>query len=266
MIHKAKKYKIQLITLIGLILLLCSNLISQVVIQGVQQIGTANFTGAATFANGTSVAPSISFTSDTGTGFYHPFANNLSVMIAGYGTGAPVAAFGPTGLTLAGTSTSIGFASGIDATGAKDSGISRIGASSIGIGNGTAGDVSGRINANSLGLGATAVLSFSGVAPTISSGFGTGASVPNNNGTPAFTVNVGTGGTATAGIITVPAAANGWNCSVSNITAKLGNRTDQTVQTASSTTTVSVQNQTSTTGAAVAWTASDILRLSCFAF
>jgi hypothetical protein len=64
----------------------------------------------------------------------------------------------------------------------------------------------------------------------------------------------------------MPTASVGWSCSVENLTAHLRNRADDTVQTASTTTTVTVQNQTKTTGAAVAWTASDVLRLNCMGF
>lgn len=104
-------------------------------------------------------------------------------------------------------------------------------------------------------------------APTVSSGFGTSPSIAANNGPVAFTVNVGTGGIATAGVIGLPTAPTGWNCWVSNITARAGARADQgTWQTASSTTSATVQNQTISSGVALAWTASDILRVSCFAY
>lgn len=109
-------------------------------------------------------------------------------------------------------------------------------------------------------------LLFSGTAPTISSGFGTSPSVTANNGVVTFRLNVGTGGSASSGAIGMPTASVGWNCSVQNLTAHAGNRADDSVQTASTTTTVSVQNQTKSTGAAVAWTASDILTASCIAF
>jgi hypothetical protein len=84
----------------------------------------------------------------------------------------------------------------------------------------------------------------------------------------AFRVNVGTGGTASSGVIAVQATATtGWNCHAQNITGQAANRADQsTVQTASTTTTVTVQNQTRSTGAALAWTASDILAVSCVGF
>jgi hypothetical protein len=109
-------------------------------------------------------------------------------------------------------------------------------------------------------------LALSNASPTISSGFGTGPSV--TAGTAAsFRVNVGTGGAASAGVIGMPTAATGWNCAVQNQTGVAANRADQrTVQTASATNTVSVQNQTISTGAALVWTASDILSLACIAF
>lgn len=121
-----------------------------------------------------------------------------------------------------------------------------------------------QLNANQ---GSGALLIDLVTAPTISSGFGTSPSIVANNGTAAFTVNVGTGGSATSGVIGLPTATTGWNCFVENITAMAANRGDQrTVQTASTTTSVTLQNQTISTGAALAWTAGDILRISCFAY
>lgn len=99
--------------------------------------------------------------------------------------------------------------------------------------------------------------------PTISSGFGTTPAILKTSGATSFTVNVGTGGTATAGVIGLSAARNGWTCQVYNQTAHASNRADDTVQTANTTSTVTVQNQTKSTGAAVAWTASDTLNVSC---
>jgi hypothetical protein len=131
-------------------------------------------------------------------------------------------------------------------------------------GNGMA--ISGTGGALFLGGGGSQKLII-GTAPTISSGFGTSASIAASNGTAAFTVNVGTGGTASSGVIGLPTASNGWIVKVENLTATAANRTDQrTVQTAKSTTSVTVQNQTISTGAALAWTASDTLVLTCFAY
>jgi hypothetical protein len=67
-------------------------------------------------------------------------------------------------------------------------------------------------------------------------------------------------------VLTLPAATNGWNCSVTNLTAAAAHRADNTVQTASTTTSVTLENQTKSTGAAVAWTAGDVLRVCCFAY
>jgi len=110
-------------------------------------------------------------------------------------------------------------------------------------------------------------LVMSSTAPTVSSGFGTSPSIATNNGTAAFTVNVGTGGSATSGVIGMPAATTGWACSVENQTAVLGNVANaRTMQIGSTTTTVTVENQTISTGAALAWTASDVLVLSCHGY
>lgn len=133
------------------------------------------------------------------------------------------------------------------------------------------GDAGAYTNFKALGVLASSystnsALLISNVAPTIASGFGTSPTVPSQNGTLAFTVNVGTGGVATSGVITLPAATTGWIAFVTNITAAAAHRADNTRQTASTTTSVTLENQTTSTGAALAWTASDILRVSCFAY
>ncbi len=118
------------------------------------------------------------------------------------------------------------------------------------------------------GWASTGKTVFSDTAPTIASGFGTSPSIVASNGAVAFTVNVGTGGSASAGVITMPAAATGWNCQVADRTAQAANAADRrTVQTATTTTSITVQNQTISTGAALAWTASDILQIGpCAAY
>lgn len=109
-------------------------------------------------------------------------------------------------------------------------------------------------------------LALSSAAPTISAGFGTGASITAGTSA-AFRLDVGTGGTATNGTIGLPTATTGWNCSVEDLTATLGNVANaRTLQISSTTTTAVVENQTVSTGAALAWTASDILAVSCTAF
>jgi hypothetical protein len=113
--------------------------------------------------------------------------------------------------------------------------------------------------------GSGAKLSIAAATPTISSGFGTSPSVTAGYTTASFRINVGTGGTATSGVIGMATATTGWNCPGGfNLTAHAGNRADDTVMTASTTNTVTFQNQTKSTGAAVAWTASDVLAPTCF--
>ena len=106
-------------------------------------------------------------------------------------------------------------------------------------------------------------LLISPVVPTISSGFGTSPSVTSGNSTAAFRVNVGTGGVATTGVVGLSTATNGWNCYSSDITTPA---TNVTVQTASTTTSASFANYARTTGLSAAWTASDVLAISCFAY
>jgi hypothetical protein len=102
-------------------------------------------------------------------------------------------------------------------------------------------------------------------APTVSSGFGTGASVTVNNGTAAFRINVGTSNTGT-GIIGLPTAATGWNCFATDITTT-STTVSQTKQkaTGSDSSHAALQNYTDISGTG-AWTDSDILAVSCFAY
>jgi len=96
-------------------------------------------------------------------------------------------------------------------------------------------------------------LLWSSTAPTISSGFGTSPSIVQQNGTAAFEINVGTGG-ASSGAVTLPTAANGWSCQVSDMTTNIASR-----ETAFTTTSVTL------TGAS-AWSASDKLLVNCTGF
>jgi hypothetical protein len=102
--------------------------------------------------------------------------------------------------------------------------------------------------------------------PTIASGFGTSPSVVSANGPSAMSINVGTGGVATSGVVTLVPAITGWICHVNNFTAAGAHVAYNTRQIATTTTSVTLENQTTSTGAAVAWAASDILRVSCFGF
>ncbi len=108
-------------------------------------------------------------------------------------------------------------------------------------------------------------MSVSAAVPTVSSGFGTSPSVTASNGTATFRVNVGTGGSASTGVIAMNATApNGWNCTADDITT-ITTSVYRTKMTASTTTTVTLANY-GNGAASSAWTASDILQVSCLAY
>jgi hypothetical protein len=107
-------------------------------------------------------------------------------------------------------------------------------------------------------------------APVIASGFGTGATVnaTNVNGTASFLIDVGTGGTATNGVLTMPAApagtvTHGWACHFEDTTTQ-SSTVFQTKQIGFSPTTVTVANF-DTSGAQAAWAASDFIEATCLA-
>lgn len=129
------------------------------------------------------------------------------------------------------------------------------------------GDGAAYVTFGALSYRLSGTLVISGTAPTIASGFGTSPSVVANNGTAAFTVNVGTGGTANNGVIGLPTATTGWVCHTQNLTAQAAHRAAvDTRQTASSTTSATIENQAIATGTATAWVASDVLSVSCTAY
>ena len=107
-------------------------------------------------------------------------------------------------------------------------------------------------------------VAISATAPTIASGFGTSPSVTANNGTAAFTINVGTGGSASSGVVTMPAASTGWSCTVEPNGAPQAAAITYSAPT--STTSITITNYTLTTGAALAWTASLVLDVNCVGF
>lgn len=120
---------------------------------------------------------------------------------------------------------------------------------------------------NGIDFGAGNKVLFTPTSPTIASGFGGGASVTTVNGGAAFLVNVGTGGSASSGVITMGTASTGYACSVNDITARnSGTAVNQTYETATSTTSVTITNQALATGIAAAWAASDIIQLACTAY
>lgn len=125
--------------------------------------------------------------------------------------------------------------------------------------------VTGSISA-STNYSVNGTLISSATAPTISSGFGSSPSVASNNGTATFRINIGTGGTATGGVVGLPTASNGWNCMVQEFAPNATALLSVTVITASSTTSVTVQNDLLSTGAATAWQASQVLIFNCAAY
>lgn len=118
---------------------------------------------------------------------------------------------------------------------------------------------------DSIAWRATGKLLLSSTAPTISSGFGSTPAILSHNGAATFRVNVGTGGSATSGVVGMPTATTGWNCRVEPISNEdVGGRTRET---ASTTTTVTVQSFSPTTpGAPFSWPASTTLLFNCEAF
>ena len=123
-------------------------------------------------------------------------------------------------------------------------------------------DASNNINTTSrYRLGDVTLIS--ATAPTIASGFGTSPSISAANGTAAFTVTIGTGGSESTGVLTLPAASNGWVVMCVDITNAAS---FVTAQTAGTTTSATLTNYSRTTGLATAWTAGDVIRCLALAY
>lgn len=105
------------------------------------------------------------------------------------------------------------------------------------------------------------IFSTSSTVPTIASGFGTSPSIAARS-TLVFKIVIGSGGTASTGVITMLTANYGWVCTATNITNAA---TMSTVQTGSSTSSVTLTNYSRTTGTATPWNAGDVILISCFA-
>lgn len=129
------------------------------------------------------------------------------------------------------------------------------------------GDDSADANFSALGFQRSGVVMISGTAPSAPASCGTSPAVTSSNGSVTFLITGGTGGTATGCTVTMPTAPAGWNCHVTNITQTAAHRADRTtVQIASTTTSVQWEYQTVSTGAATAFTASDVFRGICFPY
>ena len=106
-------------------------------------------------------------------------------------------------------------------------------------------------------------LIISSTAPTIASGFGTSPSIVANN-TAAFQVIVGSGGTASSGVITMPAAPNGWACSANDVTSPPS--INEIKPTPVSTTSITLNNTNMTSGAPLAFVPGAKINFQCTAF
>ena len=116
---------------------------------------------------------------------------------------------------------------------------------------------------SSFALGGSSNIIISATAPTISSGFGTSPSIVSSNGTACFQCNVGYGGSATSGVIAMPAAANGWYAVVNTPVTQA---TGSTVVSAQSNVSITLTNYTLSTGVALAWPANYKIWIIAHAF
>ena len=114
---------------------------------------------------------------------------------------------------------------------------------------------------NATNVSVSGKLHISATAPTIASGFGTTPTITAFN-TSAFKIVVGTGGAAN-GVITFPAAPNGWVCQAFDVTA---GTTLFLQQTGSTTTSISVTSFSITSGLAANMTAGDVILFMAMAY
>lgn len=184
-------------------------------------------------------------------------------------------------LTTGSTNTCIGYNTGLNIT--TGSGNTVLGANVTGLAAGLTNNI---ILANGAGtikgqhdgtnwtftgnVKSTAAFSFSNIlssvtAPTVASGFGTTPTI-TANGTATFRINVGTGGIATGGVLTMPAATNGWNATCRVFNPGATDCLQQTFQTANTTNSITLTNLLLSTGAATAWPASTILIIHAVAY
>lgn len=114
----------------------------------------------------------------------------------------------------------------------------------------------------SIGFNATPILS-AGVV-SWSSGFGASPAIVSGK-VHDFRWNVGTGGSATTGVLAFggTAAATGWNCDFYDLANAA---TNETVMTASTTTTVTLASFSRTAGTALAWPSAAVIGGACRGF
>jgi len=114
---------------------------------------------------------------------------------------------------------------------------------------------------NATNVSVSGKLHISATAPTIASGFGTTPTITAFN-TSAFKIVVGTGGAAN-GVITFPAAPNGWVVYAQDITSGTSLFLQQT---ASITTSATLTSFSLTTGLAANMTAADVILVTAFPY
>jgi len=98
--------------------------------------------------------------------------------------------------------------------------------------------------------------------PVIASGFCTSPTIAAANGTAAFKIFVGSGCSAGTGTLTMPAAANDWSCTASDLTNP---GSHVIVQAGHSTTSAAFQDYSRTTGAAQTMGSGDVILVQCSA-
>lgn len=109
------------------------------------------------------------------------------------------------------------------------------------------------------GIRLGANLTWSATAPTIASGFNTSPSITNGTAT-AFLMDTGTTAATNTGVVTLPAATNGWHCTANDLSDAVN-----VWQVASTTTSASFKAYSKTTGLAVNWPASVGISIGCTA-
>jgi hypothetical protein len=112
--------------------------------------------------------------------------------------------------------------------------------------------------------GTVEVVTVPAAAPTIASGFGGGSpAISASNGPIAWRLTIGTA-SGTTGVLTLPAAPNGWNCYVVDLTTI--SAANFLVKQTASTTTSATFGGFSNAGVAATWVAADVLSGHCVSF
>lgn len=157
----------------------------------------------------------------------------------------------------------IGFASGANSSGSRDTAFSRDAAGVIDVGTGAQGSKAGKLQAAGYNLGST--LTLSGTAATISSagGLGTSPSI-TANGSVAMDITAGSSTSAASFTVGLPTAANGWVCNGNDITTQ--SVTVFVLKQVGGSTATAIMELFTTAALAAAPVAGDHIRISCVAY